>query len=93
MTSMTPIVQAGTVTYQENGQDVLLAVGTPTWYTWLTTVSTFKFVSNYGTFTARKEQAGNRRGGKYWKAYRLNQSLMPIDTRQRGVRIPARPLL
>src|SRR5260370_13103309 len=24
----------------------------------------------HGTFTARKEQAGNKRGGRYWKAYR-----------------------
>jgi predicted ATPase/DNA-binding CsgD family transcriptional regulator len=70
MTSMTLIVQAGTGMYQENGQDILLVVGTPDWYIWLTTVSTFKFVSTCGTFTARKEQAGNRRGGKYWKAYR-----------------------
>ena len=27
-------------------------------------------MSSSGTFTARKEQAGNRRGGWYWKAYR-----------------------
>jgi len=45
-------------------------VGTPEWYTWLNAVSTFAFSSEYGSFTARKEPAGNRRGGEYWKAYR-----------------------
>src|SRR5207244_1531543 len=44
--------------------------GTPYWYAWLTTASTFAFTSDSGTFTARKERAGNKRGGWYWKAYR-----------------------
>ncbi len=83
MTAMTLIVQADTVMYRENGQDVLLVVGTPTWYTWLSTVSTFKFASDCGTFTARKEQAGNRRGGKYWKAYRTRYGKLSSAYRQR----------
>ncbi len=65
-----PTVQFDTLTYQQNGQDYTLAVGTPTWYTWLTTASTFTFTSEYGAFTAHKERSGNRRGGWYWKAYR-----------------------
>src|SRR5262249_21698400 len=45
-------------------------VGTPEWYSWLNGASTFAFSSTYGSFTARKELSGNRRGGEYWKAYR-----------------------
>jgi len=32
--------------------------------------STFSFVSETGSLTARREQAGHKRGGWYWKAYR-----------------------
>ena len=45
-------------------------VGTLDWYAWLNNFPTFAFSSEYGSFTARKETAGNRRGGAYWKAYR-----------------------
>src|SRR5258708_34282598 len=45
-------------------------VGTPLWYTWLETATTFRFESAEGTFTAHKERAGNQRGGWYWRAYR-----------------------
>lgn len=44
-----------------------LTVGTPEWYAWLTQAEAFAFTSPGGTFTARKEQAGNRRGG--WCTY------------------------
>ncbi|HET8912306.1 MAG TPA: tetratricopeptide repeat protein [Ktedonobacteraceae bacterium] len=47
-----------------------LTVGTPGWYVWLAQAEAFAFTGPSGTFTARKEQAGNRRGGWYWKAYR-----------------------
>ena len=53
---------------EEFGQT--LTVGTPEWYGWLAQAEAFAFTSPSGTFTARKEQAGNRRGGWYWKAYR-----------------------
>jgi LuxR family maltose regulon positive regulatory protein len=66
MAKKTPIVQGDTLVNQEQ----LLVVGTPDWYAWLATASTFAFSSDSGTFTARKEQAGNKRGGWYWKAYR-----------------------
>ncbi len=46
-------------------------VGTPVWYTWLETATTFTFADAEGTFTARKARAGNRRGGWYWRAYRF----------------------
>jgi LuxR family transcriptional regulator, maltose regulon positive regulatory protein len=67
---MTPIVQDGTLVYQHGGHEQTLAIGTAAWYSWLETASTFAFVSERGTFTARREQSGHKRGGWYWKAYR-----------------------
>ena len=65
-----PVVQGETLTYWQDGQDHRLPVGTPAWYAWLSTARTFAFGSAMGTFTARKEQASNKRGGWYWRAYR-----------------------
>src|SRR5262249_4658405 len=48
-------------------------VGTPAWYAWLNTATTFAFRSEVGTFTARREQAGHKRGGWYWRAYRKRE--------------------
>jgi LuxR family maltose regulon positive regulatory protein len=70
MAKTTPIVQGNTLVYQQQGQDQVLLVGTSDWYAWLVTASTFAFTSDFGSFTARREQAGNKRGGWYWKAYR-----------------------
>jgi predicted ATPase/DNA-binding CsgD family transcriptional regulator len=65
-----PVVQEDILLYRENGQDERLPVGTPAWYAWLHTARTFSFRGASGTFTARKEQASNKRGGWYWRAYR-----------------------
>ncbi len=67
---MTPIVQGDTLVYQQDGDAQALAVGTAAWYSWLETASSFAFVGNCGTFTARRERSGHKRGGWYWKAYR-----------------------
>src|SRR6516162_6379147 len=66
----TPFVRFDTLHHQQNGQENFLIVGTPAWYAWLNTATTFAFSSDYGSFTARKEPAGNKRGAEYWKAYR-----------------------
>ena len=70
MAYSTPKVQSDTLCYQQDGQQHILKVGTPEWYAWLNNFPRFAFSSEYGSFTARKESAGNRRGGEYWKAYR-----------------------
>jgi len=70
MAKMTPLVRGDTLVYQQDEYEQALVVGTPAWYAWLTTASTFAFSSGAGSFTARKERAGNQRGGWYWKAYR-----------------------
>src|SRR6266487_394524 len=70
MTSTSPLIQGNTLTYHQSSQLVQLMVDTSEWYAWLEAASTFTFHSEQGTFTARKERAGSRRGGEYWKAYR-----------------------
>src|SRR6266567_2757528 len=68
--AMTPTVQGETLVYRQDGQEQILTVDTAAWFAWLETASTFSFVSETGSFTARREQAGHKRGGWYWKAYR-----------------------
>jgi LuxR family maltose regulon positive regulatory protein len=70
MTQTPPIIQDETLTYQQGDTIAEVMVGSPRWYAWLETASTFTFRSGQGHFTARKEQAGNRRGEPYWRAYR-----------------------
>ena len=73
MAKMTPIVRGDRLIFQQGEDEQGLLVETPAWYAWLETASTFAFSSDTGTFTARKERAGNKRGGWYWKAYRTQQ--------------------
>lgn len=70
---MTPKIQGDTLTYWQDDEEQRLTVGTAAWYSWLETASTFSFANEVGTFTARCEQAGHKRGGRYWKAYRKQQ--------------------
>ena len=70
MAQASATVQDDLLFYQRDGQDSRLIVGSPAWYEWLKTASPFTFTCEQGTFTARAERAGNRRGGWYWKAYR-----------------------
>lgn len=60
----------GCLVYEQQGQNVVVLVDTPSWYAWLETATTFTFTGEEGTFTAHKARAGNRRGGWYWRAYR-----------------------
>ncbi len=64
------IIQGETLVYQQDEQPAQLVVGTSGWFSWLETASTFTFRSEHGTFSARKERAGNKRGRSYWRAYR-----------------------
>ena len=63
-------VRNGCLVYEQQGQNVVVLVDTPSWYAWLETATTFTFTCDEGTFTAHKACAGNRRGGWYWRAYR-----------------------
>jgi len=65
-----PLVRDTLLVDRRGEHESMLTIGTPEWYAWLAQAEAFAFLSPSGTFTARKEQAGNRRGGWYWKAYR-----------------------
>src|SRR5215470_6853023 len=65
-----PVVQGETLLYLSNGRHDRVQVGTPAWSAWLESATRFAFRSPFGTFTARKERAGNQRGEWYWRAYR-----------------------
>ncbi|HZR40699.1 MAG TPA: NB-ARC domain-containing protein [Ktedonobacteraceae bacterium] len=69
MARITPTVRSDRLFYQRDGQDYQVVVGTPDWYAWLTTATSFAFRCPQGSFTARRERSGNKRGGWYWKAY------------------------
>ena len=68
-----PTVLEDTLIYQLDGQPQEIMLGTSEWYAWLGLATTFTFRSATGIFTARKERAGNKRGGWYWKAYRKHK--------------------
>jgi hypothetical protein len=60
----------GCLVYEQQGQNVVVLIDTPSWYAWLETATTFTFTGEEGSFTAHKARAGNRRGGWYWRASR-----------------------
>jgi predicted ATPase/DNA-binding CsgD family transcriptional regulator len=64
-----PTVTGKTLLYQKQGHEQFVRVGTPAWYTWLQQARAFTFRTSSRQYTVRKEQASNRRGGWYWKAY------------------------
>src|SRR5260370_42409071 len=68
--TMTPTIQGKTLVYRQDGQEQVLPVDTAAWFAWLETASAFSFVSETGSLTPRREQAGHKRGAWCWKAYR-----------------------
>ncbi len=64
-----PTVTGKTLHYQKQGHERVVLVGTPEWYSWLQHARAFTFRASSAQVTVRKEQASNRRGGWYWKAY------------------------
>jgi LuxR family maltose regulon positive regulatory protein len=50
------------------------SVGSPAWFTWLSTATTFYYESPDGTFTAHREL--RLRGGSYWIAYRRHAGIL-----------------
>src|SRR4051812_16100882 len=56
-----------TMLRQPGDEAAVIVVGSPDWYAWLDSASSFAFTSAHGTFTAHKE---HRKGSSYWKAYR-----------------------
>src|SRR6266487_6926009 len=69
----TAFVEGETLIYQRDGEHYQLGVGSFAWYAWLRTATLFRVRSPFGTFTVRREQAGNQRGTWYWRAYRKRE--------------------
>jgi len=63
----TPKIMSGLL-YTEDILTTGTPVGSPAWFTWLETASTFYYEGRTGTFTAHRER--RQRGGAYWIAYR-----------------------
>ena len=68
MAGTTPHVEQETLTLGLPGQEQVIAVGSPAWFSWLETATAFTFACPEGTFTARRERASSGRGGWYWRA-------------------------
>src|SRR5947209_6238939 len=66
----TGMVQGMILTYQQDEGEVTVEVGSAAWFRWLEQATAFRFRDDIGHFTAHKTQAGNRRGGAYWRATR-----------------------
>jgi LuxR family maltose regulon positive regulatory protein len=69
----TPKVMSGFL-YTDDPATTGTPVGSPAWFTWLTTASTFYFESPNGSFTAHHER--RQRGGSYWIAYRRRAGVL-----------------
>ena len=68
----TPIVVSG-ILYTDDAFTGT-AVGSPAWFAWLDTASSFYFEGKTGTFTAHRER--RQRGGLYWVAYRRRAGIL-----------------
>ncbi|GCE29776.1 hypothetical protein KDA_52600 [Dictyobacter alpinus] len=73
MTQSSPRLFKDMLLYEQQGRVQLLRVGTQAWYDWLSSASLFTITNAAGSFTARKERAGSKRGGWYWKMYHRQQ--------------------
>jgi LuxR family maltose regulon positive regulatory protein len=62
-----PAIHENTLVLDEK-QHTSVVVGTPQWFAWLSTATSFSFTSALGSFSARKDS--RPRGKAYWKAYR-----------------------
>ncbi len=49
-------------------------VGSPAWFAWLDTATTFYYEGREGVFSAHREH--RRRGGSYWIAYRRQAGVL-----------------
>jgi hypothetical protein len=62
----TPKIVSGRIYTEDEYTGTL--VGSPAWFAWLNTATTFYYEGRLGTFTAHRES--RQRGSHYWTAYR-----------------------
>lgn len=68
----TPTVMSG-ILYTDDAATGI-RVGSPAWFSWLASASTFYYEARIGTFTAHRER--RQRGGAYWIAYRRRAGVL-----------------
>jgi len=68
----TPKIVSGHVYTEDEYTGTL--VGSPAWFAWLNTATTFYYAGRLGTFTAHREC--RQRGGHYWTAYRRQAGVL-----------------
>ncbi|QBD76740.1 hypothetical protein EPA93_12280 [Ktedonosporobacter rubrisoli] len=75
MARSTPVIRDNMLLIAYADQTLSLVAGSESWFAWLQkeTTTIFAFQGLASSYTARKERAGNQRGGEYWKAYRSYQ--------------------
>ena len=66
-------VDGGRLVLASNDESPII-VGTPAWFEWLESATTFVFTDPSGKFTARKETRS--RGSLYWKAYHTDHGTL-----------------
>jgi LuxR family maltose regulon positive regulatory protein len=78
MSRSTPTIHNNTLFVFKEGRTAEIAIGSSQWFEWLNqpTSTIFSFQSAGGSYTARKEIAGNHRGSWYWKAYRKHRGTL-----------------
>ncbi len=68
----TPVIVSGRI-YTDDAFTGTL-VGSPAWFTWLDSATTFYYEGREGIFTAHLER--RQRGGSYWIAYRRQAGVL-----------------
>ena len=69
----TPKIISGLL-YTDDEATTGTRVGSPAWFDWLATATTFYYESPDGSFTAHHER--RQRGGRYWIAYRRRAGVL-----------------
>jgi LuxR family transcriptional regulator, maltose regulon positive regulatory protein len=88
----TGVVQDMILTFQQDGGEVTAEIGSAAWFRWLEQATAFTFRDDAGHFTAHKTQAGNRRGGSYWRATRRSHGRLASYYLGPSTRLTAEPL-
>ncbi len=76
MVRTTSIIRDNILVYQHHDVSLTLVVGTLAWDAWLIDATSFIVEHEHARFIARKERAGNRRGGWYWRAYHKHKGIL-----------------
>ena len=71
-TTAPPRVAGSILTYYHDQRPHTLHVGSPGWYRWLQTATTFTYSGDEATFTARRLRSGKGHRDGYWRAYRTH---------------------